>query len=489
MGNVVAKNSATEIVNQNIGEMQSVTNQCVATTSISNEINIVAQDGATVDIGYLGCTQSQYYYLNASCIASSNISASINSTISQKASQQAKAISQNFSLNPGSTEAENMTEAIANSTLAIQSSVYNGCLQAAIAQNTVNIVASGAGTVVTIGHAYCDQTVFQKAVADCVFSSTETASAIENISQSISQAASATVQNALLWIVLAILAIILVFFLVTIEGLDVLLWIFVFVFLILLVYLVVAYFKTWWPFKAPGTVPGAGLLSNNVTVKAGTPTNITLTPLTAGSYQLTFAVDPSSPPGSFTWNLTNTSTNQAVYTTPVSSTLFPLSNAPAGSQIQVANMSLLSPSIQLDKNTYRLTLSTTNSSPLVFSSIAVSPMVTPTPAPGNWIVGPVLIPVRPLSGNITATTAGTFNLSFDGTSTTPTVVSPNTTIFVLVNPTSATTTPVPLAITAQSLSSSLVVPVQISLPAGTSVVGVYVPTGAISSAGLSLVSS
>jgi hypothetical protein len=489
MGNTVAKNSATEIVNQSIGEMQSVTNQCFATTSLSNEINLVAQNGGTINIGQFNCNQNQYYYLNATCVASSNISSSISSNISQLASQRAQAVSQNVDLNPGSTEAQNLTEAIANSTLAIQNSVYNGCVQAAMAQNLANVVATGPSSSIVVGQLFCSQDAFNQSVSDCVFSSSETASAIENISQSITQAASATVQNALLWVALAIIAIVLFFFLITIEGLTVLLWIFIILFILLLGYLIFAYFKSWWPFHKAGSAPGAGLLTNNVIVKSGTPAKISFTPLSAGSYQVVFAVDPSSPPGTFTWNITNTKTNQAVYTTSVSSTLFPVSNPPAGTQIQVANMQLLSAAIQLSTNTYSLQISTTNSSPLVFSSVAIAPIASATPAPGDWIAAPSLVALRPLVGNVTATTAANFNLSFNGTSATPTVVAPNTTLFVLVNPISATTAPTIIPVTAQNTQSSVIIPTNFALPVGTSVIGIYVPTGSISSGGLSLVSA
>lgn len=492
MGNALATNIANETVNQSINSMNMITDLCTEMVTLGNGINIEAKDGGTITIEDLQCDQSTYYMLNANCVANATINSSINSNISQQASQVAKALSQNIDLNPGSTDATNVVNAITNAMDTLQSSVYNSCLQSAIAKNTVNITATGVNpntgdpSTVTLGYFHCNQDIMNSTVADCVFNSSETAAVVSSISQAISQSATATVQNALGWIIMAIAIIFLVFFFITISGLELLLYIFIFVMIILIIYGVIAYIYNWWPFNHKANTPGSGLVTTNVSLTSTTPVKQSFTPLIAGDYQLSLTADPTSNPGSFSISITGKSSS-SVYTAP-NVTFFPT----PGSTTAIANPLLLTAPFSLSADTYTLTLTSSTNATIIFSTIAVQPSLPSTTVPGQLEASPALLPSNPLLINVNSS-GGSYKLSFGDSIT----IQPGTIVYAVFNPvaltswSSAASFPFTAGttntnLTKTPLKSPVTSATSLSVPQGTTVLGLYVPVGGITADTLSL---
>lgn len=336
MGNALAKNVATNAINQALNITNNTITNCTTSQGQSQNIKIggnnccnnfcftdsdcksggkcqfnKAQNIGICTGGTSNCltifkniniTQSQISNLNGSCLETGTTSSSISSQISQAASQLAQAVNQSLDLNPGSTDAVNIAQNIVNLMAGVQNIVQNQCFLVSVQKQGVNLLGSCGGKEV-FNNIIINQEQFGQAVQSCVFSNSAITDLTTAVTQSISQKATATVENSLGLLLLAIIIVAIVFLFLSLEAAEWIVIILIIVIVAIAIYLIVAKIKKWWPFNhtytPPPNLPKTGnleisktavtldKLNPSITYAVNNPTNSPI------SYKFTIAVKKS----------------------------------------------------------------------------------------------------------------------------------------------------------------------------------------------------
>jgi hypothetical protein len=324
MGNTVAKNVATETINNTVGITTTQIANCMTLVNGAENLTVTASNDSTITITDTTILETSTYQIDQQCFANQSSNSSVNSQIAQTAAQQAKAVSQNIDLNTGSTTASNLANEITNSAISVSTLNYQSCLEGIIANQNITFNATNGSTIniknVLIG--FDDVTA---AMNNCIFSQTSTSGVTQNISQSIQQAASATVEDSLAWILFAIAIIVAVFFFVSFKFIFWILIIFLVIAVLVGIYLIIARIKYWWPFRHP--VPSLpATLSSGAKLTTSGPLTIPFSSK-AGTFQFVFNFAQPTTPQTFTFSTGTYTTNFTIFPglTQVTSNPVPLS--------------------------------------------------------------------------------------------------------------------------------------------------------------------
>ena len=419
MGSVLARNITEEVVNQAISSINTTVTNCSSSYDISSNFTISAVNGGQIDLTGVVCDFTNVYSVNTNCIGTSSISSSISSNVSQQAALTASAVSQNLNLDPGSTTAENIAQAVSDLSFNIQNNIYNTCMSTSLAEQGFNITANGPSSEVNVNNLVCNFSDTITSTQKCAFQSAITSQLTTNVEQAITEAASATMENALGWILMAVAVIFLVFFMFTLEAST---WIFIILIIfliIIIVYMVIAMIKNWWPFSR--TTP---LGSNNGVVAS----NVTLSPTTqsytspafvpnVGTYQFVMKFLPLTPPP-------NTPSPTLDLTLNVNSANS--SNAPQVFTLTPDITEVVSSPISLNGDIYTLKLSIPSSSPYSVTLSSITSRINPVPilAANNTIITnstTYITPLTPFEFQVSqaSSSAVTYNFTVTNAATVP----------------------------------------------------------------------
>jgi hypothetical protein len=207
MGSVNSTNLVESTVSAMISSLNSASTNCPATTQISQIASITAGPECTsADVHIDGVSFDATGTVDATCLATVSQKNDVSATIEQVAKQQAESISQQLSLNLGSTNATNiarLTSALGvsvSNVVSLQVSAAAASQQAAI----LDLHAKGScrGSLANI-----TAKSIQQAVAKGVLDSGQAAKAKADLKQAIDQEAHAKMQS-LLMIIVAIVALV-----------------------------------------------------------------------------------------------------------------------------------------------------------------------------------------------------------------------------------------------------------------------------------------
>jgi hypothetical protein len=309
MGNTVAKNTATQSINSTIGVSTTQIANCATAVNDAQNLSFSANGpGSVCNITDTTIKETVAYQIDAQCFTSQSASTSISSQIAQNAVQQAKAVSQNLDLNPATTSAENLVNQLTTSAISVSSLNFSSCLESITQSQNISCSATNGGTV-NLKNVYIGLEGITNALNECVFSQSSTTQVAQTIQNTLSESASATVKDALFWVLLAVALILFMVFLITFEiGWPLI--IVLIVGLLIGTYLTIARFRYWWPFsRPPPTLPN--ILSNGTTL-AGTPLTYPFA-ATAGTYQFVFNFKQPTTPQTFSLNVGTYSANLTIF--------------------------------------------------------------------------------------------------------------------------------------------------------------------------------
>ena len=204
-----AKNVAKFITNVGVDTLQG----CNTTINQSQIVSVknVGPDG-NVTIGNI--TESQAVSTNLDCVQSSTTQTAIDNALSQAATQAASAVNQQFSIPGTSAEADNVITQVTELKNQISLSFTQECV-AIIAQDQVDTIED-VDKNVTEGNINYTQTV--DAVSSCVQNSDNVTNATNSLTQTLSQTATATIENFMGPLIAIIIVIIIVFGLIIYQG-------------------------------------------------------------------------------------------------------------------------------------------------------------------------------------------------------------------------------------------------------------------------------
>lgn len=254
----VSENIASEIIRTQTNILNTTTQQCL---SNSYQIENITFKGKGITNVYGNINQNEVYFLNMDCVADVVNSSAVTNQISQAAAQTAKSVAQNLSaFTIAEADATNIVNDYINVGVNVISQTYQGCI--GTAYQSENIVFQGSGTVNIYGT--INQTETANNTFNCVLNATNKANVVNNASQTIDQLASAIVQNSFALIALAVILIVVVFFLFDFGVAESLLnWKTLLVIgAFIIVFILLAYWLKIWPFHRHSTTTSS---SSNTT--------------------------------------------------------------------------------------------------------------------------------------------------------------------------------------------------------------------------------
>lgn len=195
--------------------------------------------------------------LDLNCLSTLVNSTDVVSQISQAATQVAKSISQNFS--PGTwseADANNFVYNYISGTINVTNTNYQSCVTTAMQSEQITILPGANFVNGTSGVINFNETL--NAAATCTLNASNSNQVTQNLSQTLSQIATAIVQNSLAILAIAILLIVIIFFLFDFGVANSLLnWkTLAVIFTFIIIYILLAYFIGFWPFdKKSKTTP------------------------------------------------------------------------------------------------------------------------------------------------------------------------------------------------------------------------------------------
>jgi hypothetical protein len=199
MGNTIATNTINNSIEQMLTSSASVVQDNKAVASQINSIDIKK---GCVFSGNL--EQYNYYKVDIKSLQNALISQSTKQKLEATAAQSAETVAQNFDLNPGSKESNNIYNGFKKLSTEIFSNIGQNCFSAI---QTVNDFKC-AGTVTK--EAVIKQGAIVDVLIDCTQKAVIKTEAYQDLHDSISQLAKTVVQNALAMILMMIAVILLI---------------------------------------------------------------------------------------------------------------------------------------------------------------------------------------------------------------------------------------------------------------------------------------
>lgn len=205
-GDVITSN----VVKETVAVSAKVINESIVKlgtrVSMSNNINIDC-----VINGNLNINQEIDMSISASALNQAMNSTTTQQAIQEEITQLAKAVSQTLNLNPGSTEAHNVTNAVTKLSSVIINQTMTVCQKTIISSN--NITVGGGKKCSLTGNFNWNQRSFMSSYTNCVQNAVNSSNAGQQLKLAISQTAAAKQANsfAIFAMVLGVIAVAFVF--------------------------------------------------------------------------------------------------------------------------------------------------------------------------------------------------------------------------------------------------------------------------------------
>ena len=210
MGSTQSHNIIDNSISAMVSSVNSASQNCVATASTTQSIDATTGENcedASIDISNVKFDSKGK--VNVVCMATVAQQNSAAAAIDQVASQMATAVSQSLNLNPGSTEADNISKMSQALGVSVSNSVSQSVTAAASSSQTINANARGSGSCAERIH-NIDFSSIQDAIAKGVMDSTQVASATADLKQTVDQIAHAKEQSLLAFLIPIVVGIVLV---------------------------------------------------------------------------------------------------------------------------------------------------------------------------------------------------------------------------------------------------------------------------------------
>lgn len=245
MGN----SSARAILNNTVNNALSILNQSTETceTLLSQNQSINVNNCSNINISNIDFNQTGS--INISCAQSASSNSSISTELQTSFKNAADSINQALDLNPGSTDAEAITNLMQNLATAIQNVYTNNCLPNIVQQQSVNATCTVQGGTVQISYLNFNQT--ESSISNCTQQSTSVSNIRSQIENIIDQHSSSTVQPIIAFGAIILIVIIIAIIMISSGSSGILTLIVIIVILAILIgfYFLLARHFGWWPWK------------------------------------------------------------------------------------------------------------------------------------------------------------------------------------------------------------------------------------------------
>jgi len=212
---------STNIIDNSVSAMVSVLNtttqKCAPTVTTDQALNFVQQGCSSSDITITHTRLSAYASVNVSCAQVAVQSADAKAQIDQIAKQMADALSQMLSLNPGSTDATNITRLSANLGLTVQNEASQIIASAVSAAQGITLRQLNGGAC-SIRLDFVELGALATSIARATQESTAVATATAALKQSVDQTAKAEQQGLLAGLLILVVVVALVIGGVALTG-------------------------------------------------------------------------------------------------------------------------------------------------------------------------------------------------------------------------------------------------------------------------------
>jgi hypothetical protein len=212
MGNSLAVNTASEATDLMVSAATDNILNCKTAIDQIQGITVIAQNGSSINIGDIDWSQVVAY--NQSCYQNATATNTISTSIQQEAQQIAKAIQQQWAVFTAA-EAVNMSDLVIKLSEQVCTEYTTKCAAEVIQTQTATFYASG-GSEIATGILNWDQTV--NGISKCVQQTSTVTNAQNNLSNNITQQATAEIQNFLMPLIIAAVIILVVVILLVFGG-------------------------------------------------------------------------------------------------------------------------------------------------------------------------------------------------------------------------------------------------------------------------------
>ena len=184
MGAVSAKNEINSAINTAISVLNSSTQTCGTSLSIEQIIEVTGCSTVTIS----NINFNAIGVLDTACSQKNSSNTDISNKVTQVMTQAANAINQSLSLNPNSTEAQNIVNAMINIGIAVQNVYSQSCVNSSAIKQGVRITECNNASIQGVNF-----DAYSKAVSSCVQNSTSVTNLVNDLAVTIDQKATAEV--------------------------------------------------------------------------------------------------------------------------------------------------------------------------------------------------------------------------------------------------------------------------------------------------------
>jgi hypothetical protein len=200
MGNTTSHNIIDNSISEMISSTDSTSQNCAATASSTQSIDATTgEDCSSSSIDISNVSFNITNKVNLVCMATVTQQNSVAAAIDQVASQMATAVSQSVNLNPGSTEADNISKLSTALGVAVSNQINQNIAAAASSSQTITTDGKSKGGGCSQRIHDIDFTAFQTTAAKGVLTATQVASAVANLKQAVDQTAEGKQQSMFLF--------------------------------------------------------------------------------------------------------------------------------------------------------------------------------------------------------------------------------------------------------------------------------------------------
>ena len=187
--NVKAVDTVNTMIQAGVSVVNSVNQKCLPSVQNFSDIQIVAENGAVININEIDL--SQIVQLNSQCFSSAQISTQVSQDIQNQIAQVASSTA--GLLNWGSADAENFISNSYNLSQDISNTFFQKCSPVASNTSTIGIEAKGTGSVINVGYLSLKQA--NDVTSNCVQNVVANSTAAQNLEQIINQSATAKAEG------------------------------------------------------------------------------------------------------------------------------------------------------------------------------------------------------------------------------------------------------------------------------------------------------
>ena len=246
MGNTYARN----LVKESAKVMTSIANSATSTCSpqLDQGIMIAINNNKDVNINFGTVETDNTANINIACVQNVNFSNSVTTQLKQAADQMAKAITQQFDLNPGTTEADNVSDLESSIQTSITNIITLNCIPS-ISQVQGFDFSNNQYSNLNIGSLDLRQNT------DAVISCVQNAAVENSVNildyQTVVQHATAEVQSFLTGLIVLLIVILIIIGVIVFAGVKGVTnpKFLIALAVLIVIYVVLAIFLHWWPFR------------------------------------------------------------------------------------------------------------------------------------------------------------------------------------------------------------------------------------------------